>query len=213
MANQALGFLVILLLLLDGAPTPSESLSYSQYRTLFSLSHSLLTRVANLRAARGDLSGANRARVMASKLERGMGLGLWRSMWSAGWDYVSNYAWRRDLPYSELYGVVSDSNKLLRWLGELTRAESDAERAEWLARNYKNVLSVSRSLLRRLLGVFSQSGTLREVVEAVQREVVDGGLLRDCLELGSNDLKGLIQILKDLGLQFVSTQDYSNDDL
>lgn len=45
-------------------------------------------------------------------------------------------------------------------------------------------------------------GTLREVVETVQREVVDGGLLRDCLELGNNDLQGLIQILKDLGLQY-----------
>lgn len=28
--------------------------------------------------------------------------------------------------------------------------------------------------------------------------MVQGGLLKDCLELGSNDLKGLLQILKDL---------------
>jgi hypothetical protein len=29
-------------------------------------------------------------------------------------------------------------------------------------------------------------------MEAVQREVAEGGLLRDCLELGANDLKGFL---------------------
>lgn len=48
-------------------------------------------------------------------------------------------------------------------------------------------------------------GPLREVVETVQREVVEGELLRDCLELGSNDLKGLIQIFKEIALQYSST--------
>lgn len=32
----------------------------------------------------------------------------------------------------------------------------------------------------------------------MEREVVQGDLLRDCLELGGNDLKGLLQILKGL---------------
>ena len=155
MAKSTLAFLIIILLLLTGPP-PSESLSYYQYRTLFSLSHSLLTRVANLRAARGDLSGANRVRVMAAKLERGMGLGFWPFMWSAGWDYVRNYAWT-DLPSSELFGVVSDSNELLRLLGELTRTDSDVDRAAWVGRNYQNVLRVSRSLLGRLFNVFRQT--------------------------------------------------------
>lgn len=45
-------------------------------------------------------------------------------------------------------------------------------------------------------------GPLREVVETVQREVVERDLLRDCLELGSNDLKGLIQVFKDIALQY-----------
>lgn len=38
----------------------------------------------------------------------------------------------------------------------------------------------------------------------VKKEVVQGGLLRDCLELGSNDLIGLIQALGDLLSQFSS---------
>ena len=63
------------------------------------------------------------------------------------------------------------------------------------------------------MGIGKWQGTLREVVETVQAEVVDGGLLRDCLELGSNDLKGLIQIVKDLGLQYASKPDSSSTDL
>lgn len=152
--NKTLAVL-LLFLLLTGAPT-TESLSYSQYRTLFSLSHSLLTRVANLRAARGDYAGASRARTMAAKLDRATGLGFWRFMLSAGWDYTRNYAWR-DLAYSDLIGAVSDANELLTWLGELTRAESDSERGAWVGRNYQSVLRVSRSLLAKLLKVFRQS--------------------------------------------------------
>ncbi|XP_062095205.1 uncharacterized protein LOC133801079 isoform X2 [Humulus lupulus] len=207
MANSTLAFLIVLLL---AAAPASESISYLQYRTLFSLSHKLLIRVANLRAARGDISGANRARFMAAKLEGGMGLGFRGFTWSAGWDYVTSYAWT-ELSYSDLSAAVSSSNDLLRWLGELSRAESAEERAAWVGRNYKNVLEVSSSMLSRLLEEFRESETLREVVEAVEREVVDGGLLRDCLELGNNDLKGLIQILKDLGHQYGSNPDSPND--
>lgn len=54
-------------------------------------------------------------------------------------------------------------------------------------------------------------GALKEVAEAVQSEVLDGGLLRDCLELGSNDLKGLVQIVKDLASQSYSTSDYNSE--
>lgn len=50
-------------------------------------------------------------------------------------------------------------------------------------------------------------------MEAAQREVVDGGFLRDCLELGSNDLKGLLQIFKELALQFDSTSGDDRRDL
>lgn len=48
-------------------------------------------------------------------------------------------------------------------------------------------------------------GAWKEVVETVQKEVVDGGLLKDCLELGSGDLKGMVQILKDLAMNFDSS--------
>ena len=39
----------------------------------------------------------------------------------------------------------------------------------------------------------------------LQKEVVEGELLRDCLELGSGDLKALIQIVKDIVLQYSPT--------
>ncbi|KAF9672502.1 hypothetical protein SADUNF_Sadunf11G0049000 [Salix dunnii] len=213
--------LLLLLLLLTTTITTtafSFSRSYSQYKTLFSLSHSLLARVSNLRASRGDISGSNRAKLLAQKLERGMGFGFWGLSWSVGWDYAVNYAWS-DFDYRELYGAVSEMNELLRFLGELTRSQSEVGRATWIAGNYKNVLRVSQSVLRRLVKVFHQSGPLKETVEIVQREVVEGDLLRDCLELGGNDFKGLIQIVKDLASQFYSSsssstsQDDYNSDL
>lgn len=152
--------LLFLLLLTTSTPAISAafsfSRSYSQYKTAFSLSHSLITRVSNLRSARGDISGANRAKLIAQKLERGLGLGFWGLAWSAGWDYAKSYAWR-DLDSRELYGVVSDLNKLLGFLGELTRAESEVARAAWVARNYGDVLRVAKSALRRFVKVFGQS--------------------------------------------------------
>ncbi|XP_061983658.1 uncharacterized protein LOC133703216 [Populus nigra] len=212
--------LLLLFLLLTTTITTtafSFSRSYSQCKTLFSLSHSLLTRVSNLRASRGDISGSNRAKLIAQKLERGLGFGFWGLSWSVGWDYAINYAWG-DFDYRELYGAVSEMNELLRFLGELTRSGSEIERATWVAGNYKNVLRVAQSVLRRLVKVFRQSGPLKKVVETVRREVVEGDLLRDCLELGSNDLKGLVQIVKDLSSQFYSSSssttaqdDYKSD--
>lgn len=53
-------------------------------------------------------------------------------------------------------------------------------------------------------------GALREITETMQREVLEGGLLRDCMELGNNDLKGLIQIFKDLASQY-STSNHSQE--
>ncbi|XP_028764944.1 uncharacterized protein LOC114722979 [Neltuma alba] len=202
-STPTLLFFVTLLLVV--APAPSLSLStYSQYRNLISLAHSLMTGVANLRAARGDVAGSERARAIAEKLDRGLGLGFWRVVWSTGWDYVTSLAWR-DLPMRELYGAVSDMNELLRGLSELSWLESDGARAAWIGRNYKNVVRISKSLSGKLLTAFGKSGVVGEVVEAVQKEVVEGGLLRDCLEVGSNDLKGLILLLKDFALRFSSS--------
>ncbi|XVF40245.1 hypothetical protein PTKIN_Ptkin01aG0096600 [Pterospermum kingtungense] len=202
---------LLFVLLAITVPQPVNSLSYSQYKTLVSLSHSLLTRVANLRSARGDVAGSNRARLIANKLERWQGLGFWGAAWSVGWDYIWNYSWREDLDYGEIYGVVGDLNQLGRMLGELTRSNSEMERAGWIARNYGNALAVSKRMFNRLLKVFKKSGALREVIETIQREVMEGGLLRDCLELGTNDLKGLVLIFKDLASQFYSASDHSQE--
>ncbi|MBA0623235.1 hypothetical protein Godav_008708 [Gossypium davidsonii] len=191
-------------------PEAVDSLSYSQYKTLVSLSQSLLTRVSNLRSARGDADGSNRARLIAEKLERWQGVGFWGAAWSVGWDYVWNYTWGSDLDYAEIFGVASDLNQLGRVLGELTRSNSDMERASWVAGNYRNALAISKRIFNRLLKVFKKSGALREITETMQREVLEGGLLRDCMELGSNDLKGLIQIFKDLASQY-STSNHSQE--
>ncbi|CAL1410457.1 unnamed protein product [Linum trigynum] len=128
---------------------PSSS-SYSPYKTASSLSHSLLTRVSNLRAARGDVAGAHRANLIAEKLDRGLDLGIWGFAWSIGWDYSRNYAWR-NLKYRELLGAVSDLNSLISVLTGLTSARSNAERAAWAAQNYGNLAKTARSTLRRML--------------------------------------------------------------
>ncbi|CAI0475273.1 unnamed protein product [Linum tenue] len=187
-----------LLLLSPATATPAFSFpsSYTSYKTAVSLSNSLLSRVSNLRAARGDVSGANRARLMAEKLERGLESGVWGFAWSVGWDYVSNYAWR-ELEYRELLGAISDLNDLISVLGGLTSARSDAERVAWAAQNYGNLAKTAKSALRRMLNTFNKKGALKEALETVQKEVVQGGLLRDCVEVGSNDLRGLMEILKD----------------
>ncbi|TYG68615.1 hypothetical protein ES288_D05G167200v1 [Gossypium darwinii] len=201
---------IFFILLAVTIPEAVDFLSYSQYKTLVSLSQSLLTRVSNLRSARGDADGSNRARLIAEKLERWQGVGFWGAAWSVGWDYVWNYAWGSDLDYAEIFGVASDLNQLGRVLGELTRSNSDMERASWVAGNYRNALAISKRIFNRLLKVFKKSGTLREITETMQREVLEGGLLRDCMELGSNDLKGLIQNFKDLASQY-STSNHSQE--
>ena len=156
---------VLLTLLLLITPPPSQSLPYSQYRNLFSLAHALMTRVSNLRAARGDHAGSDRARNIAAKMESGLGLGVWGFMWAAGWDYVKNYSWR-EMPYEEMYGAASEASELMGWLGDLTRKRTDSERAAWIGQNYQNVFRVSTSLLRRLLRVFSHS--VRTVLYIIQ---------------------------------------------
>lgn len=146
-------FLFLTLLLLLTSPLPSNSLFFTPYQTLFSLSHSLITRVANLRASRGDHSGAARAKLVAEKLERWRGLGLWGFMGSMGWDYARNYAWG-DLDSLEMYRAVKDVNELMKCINELTRMDSEGNRVDWVRRNYGNVLRVLKSLFTRLLQVF-----------------------------------------------------------
>lgn len=198
---------LIFLILLTVNPSVSFSFSFSHYHTLLSLSHSLTTRVANLRSSRGDYDGAARARAMARKLETFRGLGFWNLAWTMGSDYLRNYAWSdiSSMSFNTLSSVFSDVNELLRALNELSQVDSDFERFSWVSRNYKNVLNGSRSMLGKLLSVFRESGAIRELVETLQREVVEGDFLKDCLEVGTDDLKGLVQVFKDIALQYAAS--------
>ncbi|KAJ4952687.1 hypothetical protein NE237_029519 [Protea cynaroides] len=200
--------ILLLFLILSTPLLTVEGFSYWQWRTLFSLSQSLMNRVANLRESRGDYTGAARARRIAEKLEGGLGLGFWSGMLSMGWDYMKNYAWR-DVTWSEMLGVTSEVDELMRAVNDLSRMESDKDRGAWILQNYQSVLGVSKSLLRRFLRVFNQSGPWRELVLTIQEEV-EGELLKDCLELGTNDFKGVLQVAKDIILQFYSTSERSD---
>ncbi|XP_020205648.1 uncharacterized protein LOC109790819 [Cajanus cajan] len=203
--SNSITVLFFFFVLLTAAPSPSQSLSFSsyfRYRNLFSISHNLLISVANHRAARGDVAGADRARAIADKLHQGTVFGFLKLLWTWSWT---------DLSFTDLYGVVSDVNELLRVLTELTRLESVAQRSAWVSRNYQSVLTVSKSLSAKLLKALRQSGVMREIGETFQKEVVEGGLIRDCLELGNNDLKALIQVAKDLLMQFFPAHDKDPD--
>lgn len=148
-------------ILFTTAPSPSQCISFSsyfRYRELFSLSHSLLIGVANLRAARGDVVGAERARAIADSLDRGTVFGFVKLLWTWSW---------RDLSFTDLYGVVSDTKELLRGLTELTRLESVAERSAWVSRNYQSVLTVSKSLSSKLLKAFGQSVRYKSLFSSI----------------------------------------------
>ncbi|XP_073311653.1 uncharacterized protein [Primulina huaijiensis] len=194
--------LILLTSLLLLSSTQSHSLFFSNYRILVSLSHSLASRVATLRDARGDVLGAARARNLARIIERGMGLGFYKLVFNVGWDFLKNFAWSDTMSFGTLAAVLPDLKELLAAVGDFNRINSDAGRVAWIGRNYGNVLRVSKSLFARLLKVFGQSGSTRELLEALQNEVLEGDLLKDCLELGANDLQGLIQVFKDIVSQY-----------
>ncbi|KAL1555934.1 hypothetical protein AAHA92_11614 [Salvia divinorum] len=172
------------------------------YIGLFSLSHSLISRVAALRIARGDVEGAARAQALARILGFG-GLRLHSYVWSIGRDFMKNYRWQDVV--RDLGGVASDLNELLVALGELRRVRSDTEIVAWAGGSHQKAHAVSKSIFTRLLNVFRRSGPLRDIVLSLKKEVVDGDLLRDCIELGSGDLKSLMQIIKDIASIFVPT--------
>ncbi|XP_008803730.2 uncharacterized protein LOC103717208 [Phoenix dactylifera] len=196
--------LPLFLLFLLAPPPPSASgLWLGQLKTLLSLSRSLLTRVANARATRGDLAGAARARKIADKL-RLLGSGEGGGIWSLGWDFARNYAWRGGLPTAEVSRAAS---QLLAALVEFSRIDSPTEKARWAVRNYLNLLALSNSLLEKLLHAFSRSGPLREMVLVIQEEAAEGELIRDCLEVGAADLEGLVRIARDLFFSSNSSDD------
>ncbi|KAK1286346.1 hypothetical protein QJS10_CPB20g01746 [Acorus calamus] len=194
--------LLFLLLLLTVQLQRTESLFHlGELKTLHSLTRSLLLRVANHRSAKGDAPGADRIRKIADHLSPDWSdPGFWRAAWAVWWDYARS-CWSGGSSTAEiLRPALSDANDLIRSLGELARIRSGAGRAEWVGKNYSRVVASARSLLRRLLLVFDRSGPLRETVLMVQREMEGGELVRDCLEVGAQDLKGLIRIVKDVFL-------------
>lgn len=56
-------------------------------------------------------------------------------------------------------------------------------------------------------------GPLRDVVLSLRQEVEEGGLVRDCLEVGSDDLKGLVVVAKDLAFQYLFDGSREADEL
>ncbi|XP_047949510.1 uncharacterized protein LOC125195403 [Salvia hispanica] len=194
MAASPKSLLFISLLLLSS--NLSHSFFLLNYFSLVSLSHSLISRVASVRSARGDTEGA------ARNFEAG-GLRLYKYAWKVGRDFMKNYAWSDVV--RDLGGVASDLKELLRVLGELIRVRSEPETVAWAGRIYEKALTVSKSLFARLLKIFSRSGPMQDFVVSLQEEVLEGDLLRDCLELGAGDLKSLMQIIKGIASMFFPT--------
>ncbi|CAL4947625.1 unnamed protein product [Urochloa decumbens] len=183
--------LVLLLLLISPLPPRASALRVPlrQAATLVSLSHSLLSRVAATRAARGDDAAAARARRIASLLSS-------RGAWGLGWDYLRHYA------FSSATGCglscAAAASRLLAAAAEASRLRSATDAAQWMRRHYGDVRDAAGLLLNGLLDAFSEQGPLREVVMDVKWEVEEGALLKDCLEVGAKDLQGLLVIAKDL---------------
>lgn len=146
--------LSLLFLLLFLSPQPATALNFSQYKTLISLSHSLLSRVAAARDSRGDLAGAARARAIAGKLRL---LGGGRDLYAVAWDFAWNYGFRGGLPTAEIYEIGAE---LLGVVGEVSGLDSGADRAYWVIRNHERVIGIAEALFRSLLRVFSKSVSL-----------------------------------------------------
>ncbi|GJN17793.1 hypothetical protein PR202_gb04891 [Eleusine coracana subsp. coracana] len=183
--------LLLLLLLVSSLPPRASALRVPlrQITNLVSLSHSLVSRVAVTRAARGDTAAASRARRIASLLS-------YRGAWGLGWDYLRHYA------FSSASGCglscATSAARLLAAAAEASRLRSATDVAQWMRRHYGDVRDAAAQLLNGLLVAFSEQGPLREVVMDVKWEVEEGELLKDCLEVGAKDLQGLLVIAKDL---------------
>lgn len=182
----------------------TASAAFQSWRKVSSLLESIMSRVAAHRASRGDFTGAQRATTIAEGLHSSVR--WWRIVGSAGWDYILNYAWRESFSRPSQYAqVFFHFNEILSAFDELMQARSETEKLQWISHNYKRVLRISKELLQKLLAIFSQSGPLRESIMAIQNEISDGELIRDCLQLGAADVKGLLQVFRDLIVRFLAS--------
>lgn len=168
--------------------------------TLRSLSlalQSLFSRLASARLARGDYAGAERARSIANTM--GSGLQWWTGLGTLSWDYITNYFFSqsasRGVGFAQAMGHLSDLSSIVQ---ELTQLRSDGERLQWLARNYSRAFAVAKSTLGNLLSIFDTDGAIRRCVLAIQREVLEGDLLRDVLRLGPQDVESVVRMAKDV---------------
>ncbi|KAK9714487.1 hypothetical protein RND81_06G098100 [Saponaria officinalis] len=207
-------FLITLLLFTHIHHTSAYIPSLTQIRSLFSLSHTLLSlsstllhRVATLRFSRADVSDALRAKILAGKLELLMDLRFWPTVFSLCWDLYRNYAWLETVSFKD----KGEFNELMtRALSELPRVRNGSEWTAWVERNYENVRRVFYSVITRLHSVFTKSGPIKELVETLKEEMEEGDFIKDCLEVGAKDIRGLIQILKELSSPY-TTADYKHE--
>jgi len=168
--------------------------------TLHSLSialQGLFNRLASTRLARGDAAGAERARNIANTV--GNGVQWWAGLGSVSWEYVTNYVFTqsvsRGMGVQQAMGHLSDLSSIVN---EVTQLRSDSDRLQWISRNYSRAFNVAKSAMGNLLTVFDHDGVIRNCVLAIQRELLEGDLLRDVLRIGPNDLEGIVRMLRDV---------------
>ena len=151
-------FLFVFFLLLCPAVAPPWYGRVGRWRDVISLCRSLLLKVARARSERGDTGGAATVRALADKLGfLGGGTSAAGGLWSLFWDYLRNYAWREGgglgsfESTAEIYVAAGEMISSIRQYGQL---RSDAERAQWVARNYSKMVSAARTIFRRLSATF-----------------------------------------------------------
>lgn len=180
-----------------GAAWAAPAAIIATLRSLSIALQSLFTRLASARVARGDHAGAERARSIANTF--GNSLQWWTGVGTMSWDYITNYFFSqsasRGIGVSQVMGHLSDLSSIVQ---ELTQLGSDSERLQWLARNYSRAFAVAKSALGNLLSIFDTDGAIRNCVLAMQREVLEGDLLRDVLRLGPTDLEAIVRMVKDV---------------
>jgi hypothetical protein len=150
--RPVLPVLVLFLLFASSLPPHASALRVPlrQITTLVSLSHSLVSRVAASRAARGDAAAAARARRIASLLS-------YRGAWGLGWDFLRHYA------FSSTAGCglscAASAARLLAAAKEASRLRSTIDVAQWMRRHYGDVRDAAAQLLSGLLVAFSEQVT------------------------------------------------------
>lgn len=183
-----------------GGGAPPWAAPAAVLATLHSLSgalQGLFNRLASTRLARGDAAGAERARNIANTV--GNGVQWWAGLGSVSWEYVTNYVFTqsvsRGMGVQQAMGHLADLSSIVN---EVTQLRSDSERLQWISRNYSRAFAIAKSTMGNLLTVFDHDGVIRNCVLAIQRELLEGDLLRDVLRIGPNDLEGIVRMMRDV---------------